>query len=290
MTTLQQYLRRCDLNIGNLLIQETLRIVFSIRLGGDSSQQPTTIRIWNLATATASTITEKDTPVMLQAGYADTPLGLLYEGQVRRGDTERHRLDRITTVAMGNADEQKSILFNRSYMQIALPTLIRDIVGTMGLTAHPSISIVPNETLAEWSYVGRCRDALNALLMPRGIRWYNQGGMILFGNDKGTPAAGAFTLSQASGLIGSPARTEDGMKAKMVLNADIELGQTITLQSIQLTGGYKVKTILHYGDTWDGEWATGVEAVGAPHSGTGLAAIRLWLAVHWASWCGRNYS
>ena len=53
------------------------------------------------------------------------------------------------------------------------------------------------------------------------------------------------------------------MKAKMVLNADIELGQSITLQSIQLTGGYKVKTILHQGDTWGGEWATGIEAVEA---------------------------
>ena len=133
----------------------------------------------------------------------------------------------------------------------------------MGLAVHPSISIVPSETLAEWSYIGRCRDALDSLLTPRGIRWYNQGGAVLFGNNAGTPSAGAFTLSQASGLIGSPARTEGGMKAKMVLNADIELGQTITLQSVQLTGEYKVKTVLHQGDTWDGEWATGIEAVTA---------------------------
>ena len=122
---------------------------------------------------------------------------------------------------------------------------------------------MPQETLGEWAYVGRCRDALDALLTPRGLRWYVLGGEVLFGNDTGTIAAGAFTLSLSSGLIGSPARTEDGMKAKMVLNADIELGQTITLQSIQLTGEYKVKTILHQGDTWDGEWATGIEAVEA---------------------------
>ena len=263
MTTLQQYLRRCDLNIGGLLIQETLRIVFSIRLGGDASQQPSTIRVYNLATATASTITEKGTPVMLQAGYADTSLGLLYEGQVRRGDTERHGLDRITTVAMGSADGEKATIFSRSYTQIALPTLIRDIVGTMGLTVHPSISVVPQETLPAWSFTHRCRDALDGLLTPRGIRWYVLEGKVLFGNNAGTPAAGSFTLSQSSGLIGSPARTEDGMKAKMVLNADIELGQTIALQSIQLTGQYTVKTILHQGDTRDGEWATGIEAVTA---------------------------
>ena len=200
-------------------------MVFAIRLGGDASTQPSTIRVYNLAMATASNIVEKDTPVRLQAGYADTPLGLLYEGQVRRGDTERHGLDRITTVALGSMDGEKATLFNRSYSKIALPVLIRDIVGTMGLTAHPSISIVPAETLAEWAYVGRCRDALDALLTPRGIRWYNQGGMVLFGNNGGTPGAGSFALSQASGLIGSPARTEDGMKALMVLNADIELGQ-----------------------------------------------------------------
>ena len=75
MTTLQQYLRRCDLNIGGLLIQETLRIVFSIKLGGDASQQPSTVRIYNLAMATASNLIEAGTPVSLQAGYADTPLG-----------------------------------------------------------------------------------------------------------------------------------------------------------------------------------------------------------------------
>ena len=75
------------------------------------------------------------------------------------------------------------------------------------------------------------------------------------------PQAGIFTLNQRSGLIGSPARTEDGMKAKMVLNADIELGGNIVLQSTLLTGVYKVKTMLHQGDTWGGEWATGIEAV-----------------------------
>ena len=119
--------------------------------------------------------------------------------------------------------------------------------------------------IAQWQSNGFANvdAALDALLAPRGIRWYVQGGEVLFGNDVGTPLAGNFTLSQASGLIGSPARTEDGMKAKMVLNADIELGQDITLQSIQLTGQYKVKTILHQGDTRDGEWATGIEAVNA---------------------------
>ena len=169
---------------------------------------------------------------MLQAGYADTPLGLLYEGQVRRGDTERHGLDRITTVAMGNMDGQKATIFNGSFHQIALRVLIRDIVGRMGLAVHPSISIVPSETLAEWSYIGRCRDALDSLLTPRRIRWYNQGGAVLFSvTTRALQQLACFHAeSQASGLIGSPARTEDGMKAKMVLNADIELGQTITLQ------------------------------------------------------------
>ena len=76
MTTLQQYLRRCDLNIGGLLIQETLRVVFSIRLGGDASQQPSTIRVYNLATPTASTITEKGIPVSLQGRLRRHPAGV----------------------------------------------------------------------------------------------------------------------------------------------------------------------------------------------------------------------
>ena len=107
-------------------------------------------------------------------------------------------------------------------------------------------------------------DALNALLTPRGIRWYPVGDQVFFGNNDGTPFAGDFMLSQSSGLISSPARTEDsGMKAKMVLNPDIELGQRIFLESRQLEGAYRVKTVLHQGDTWGGDWATEIEAVEA---------------------------
>ena len=262
MTMLRQYLRRLDLTIGERLIQETLRVQFNIRLGGDSAQQPSTIRIYNLAEDTASIMTVTDNAVSLSAGYADTLTGLIYEGQVRRGDTERHGLDRITTLALGNSDSQKATIFTRSYAHISLRDIIRDISGIMGLAVHPSISIVPQETLAEWSYIGRCRDALDALLTPRGIHWHTTSQSIMFGAAaSGTPNTGSFTLSQASGLIGSPARTEDGMKAKMVLNADIDVGQTIIMDSVYLTGGYTVKTVLHHGDTWEGEWATDVEAI-----------------------------
>ena len=145
---------------------------------------------------------------------------------------------------------------------MSLFQVVRDIVHTMGLTVHVSGTAVPSETLSEWSFSGRCRDALDALLTPRGVRWYPVGGNVLFGTNNGTPFAGDFLLSQASGLIGSPARTEDGgMKAKMVLNPEIELGQRIFLESRQLEGVFIVKTVLHQGDTWGGDWATEIEAV-----------------------------
>ena len=160
MTTLEQYLRRLELNIGGMVIQETLRVVFSIRLGGDSSTQPSTIRVYNLAESTAAAITRRDERVSLQAGYADVPLGLLYQGTVRRGDTERHGLERISTVALGNRDVETGTLFNRSYRNVALFDVVRDVVYTMGLTPHISRSLIPIETLAEWSFSGRCRDPL----------------------------------------------------------------------------------------------------------------------------------
>ena len=245
------------------MIQESLRVIFDIRWGGDPSQQSSTIKVYNLRTGTADTITEREAPVRLSAGYSDTPLGLLFSGEVRRGDTERHGLDRITTLALGVADAKKNAMFARAYRMVPLPTIIRDVAGTMGLAAHPSISLVPTDVLDTYSVADKCALVLDALLTPRKIRWWARDGLLVFGAADGTPGTGTITINQDTGLIGSPARTEDGMKALMVLAPAVEIGQKAVLESDLLSGEYTVKTILHHGDTWQGAWSTGIEGTSA---------------------------
>ena len=76
------------------------------------------------------------------------------------------------------------------------------------------------------------------------------------------PERGTFWLSHATGLIGTPSLTEDeGLRAKMALNRSIELSQLVEVSSEAVDGWFRVKTLVHRGDNWDGEFVTEIEGI-----------------------------
>ena len=92
VTTQTRFLRRAEVTVSRggsqvLKADESLRIVFNIRRDAAPETQPSIIALYNLAFETRQLIQEQDR-VRLSAGYANTELALVAEGDIRRIDHE----------------------------------------------------------------------------------------------------------------------------------------------------------------------------------------------------------
>ena len=277
--SMRQYLRQISVEIEDesrsLLIVEELRITFDLHIDDQSSSSPSTVKIWNLAKASASHIAEPGQIVRVKAGYGDiTNSAPIFDGEIRRVLHERTGVDRVTTIVLGRSDSATSgTLVSISLMEpVKLRDLVRRVVDAMGLRIE-SDNAVPEEELEEgFFYNGSAKSALKDLLEPHKVTAYAVGGVMHFTHRDNEPERGTFFLSHATGLIGTPSLTEDeGFRAKMALNGSIELGQLVEVGSEAVVGWFKIKTIVHRGDNWGGEFVTEIE--GAKPNASALAGV-----------------
>ena len=269
--SMRQYLRQISVEIEDadrsVLIIEELRITFDLHIDDQSSSSPSTVKIWNLAKASASHIAEPGQIVRVKAGYKAGYGDIrnaepIFDGKIRRGLHERTGVDRVTTIVLGRSDSATTgALVSISLVgPVRLSDLVRRVVDAMGLRIE-SDNAVPDEELEEgFFYNGSAKSALKDLLEPHKVTAYAVGGVMHFTHRDNEPERGTFFLSHATGLIGTPSLTEDeGLRAKMALNGSIELGQLVEVGSEAVDGWFSVKTIVHRGDNWGGEFVTEIE-------------------------------
>ena len=267
--SMRQYLRQISVEIEDesrsVFIIEELRITFDLRIDDQSSSSPSTVKIWNLAKASASHIAEAGRIVRVKAGYGDIRNAEpIFDGEIRRILHERTGVDRVTTIVLGRSDSVTSgtLVYISFEGPVGLRELVRRIVDAMGLRIE-SVQAVPDEEIEEWFfYNGPAKSALKNLLDPYKVTAYAAGGVMHFTHRDNKPERGTFFLSHATGLIGTPSVTEDeGLRAKMALNGSIELSQLVEVSSEAVDGWFSVKTLVHRGDNWGGEFVTEIEGI-----------------------------
>ena len=277
--SMRQYLRQISVEIEgadrSVLIIEELRITFDLQIDDQSSSSPSTVKIWNLAKASASRIAEPEQIVRVKAGYGDiTNSAPIFDGKIRRVLHERTGVDRVTTIVLGRSDSATSgaLVCISLAGPVGLRDLVRQVVDAMGLRIE-SVQAVPDEELEDgYTYSGSAKSALTDLLGPYKVTAYAVGGVMYFTHRDNEPERGTFFLSHATGLIGTPSLTEDeGLRAKMALNGSIELGQLVEVGSEAVDGWFSVKTLVHRGDNWGGDFVTEIE--GAKTDSPALAGV-----------------
>ena len=255
---------RLEAGANQELIIDKLRIAFQIHKDVEGNPSPSTISVYNLAETTFANIRDRWTRFRLFAGYGDSP-GLVVDGQSKHAEQVPQGVNRVTVITLGGAEREKVLSnFQGSYEgEVALRTILTDIVHSMMLDVGP-LDQVPRVMLRDFVWTGSARQALYKLCANFGLVWYEDDREIRFEairSEAGQPALGAFNLHKDAGMIGSPARTEKGAKAEMVLNTDLRLGHLVNISSILLTGTYRVIKLSHIGDSWSGKFATAFEGV-----------------------------
>ena len=180
--------------------------------------------------------------------------------------------DRVTSISVGgHIHTRTNSMFIKAYQSpISVRDIVRDIVQSMnGLNMGSLEAIHPGIKVPSWSFSGPSVQALDAILYAAreelGLslaRWYIDNDTVKFVSDN-TPLTNVehWIINEASGMIGTPTVTDDGMKVKVLLDPRLRLQDNVSVESslVEDRGFHQITTLEYSGDNRDGDFYTNLE-------------------------------
>lgn len=261
------------------------RVTFSIRRGDLQTPNSADLRIYNVADATANRVMKEFTRVVIQAGYEGN-FGLIFDGTIKQA--RRGRLDgKDSYIDVTAADGDEAYNFSTMALSLAAGVPPKDQVqeflkfmpGSIVRGYVPELST--NGPVRGRVYYGMVRDELNDFAQQTDCLWSIQDGKLTLIPQTAYIPGEPVLLSPATGLVGVPEQTQNGIQMRVLLNPSIKIGQLVKLDStinpfrfgldvgsqasssnLELSiktnadGLYYVMTADHTGDTRGNEWYT----------------------------------
>ena len=91
------------------------------------------------------------------------------------------------------------------------------------------------------------------------VRWFEDDGVIRFGDDQPQVDAPTITVSPQTGLVDIPEETDEGYEVTMFLNPFARVGGIIDLWSRDVNGMMRIVGLRHNFDNWEGSFTTWTE-------------------------------
>ena len=253
--------RQIVVQVAGLTITEP-RINLEVEREIDETQATGRIDVYNLAPQHEQRIYEREGPVVVSAGYPET-LATIFEGQAQKITRAREKLAFITRIKVGDQVRKAGRIggiFTRSYEgAVPIRQIATDIAESMGLPLGPLDNIPAGATFDNFYWSGAsASSAMTVLLRRVDCRWFESDGVIRI-NKTGTVQSDAppITVSPSTGLVGTPVATDEGAEVTLFLNPAVVLGCKMTIEdTLTLAGDYKVVSMRHTADNWEGNFQT----------------------------------
>lgn len=287
-----QYLRQISLKIGNdqtALDLSNLRIRFSVRRGDLKTPNSADIRVYNVSDQTAQRAQKEFERIVLQAGYAGN-FGVIFDGtikQVRRGRESQTDTYIDITAADGDSAYNFAVM-NTSlaagstpddHLEAALKSM-----ESRGITMGDSGALSANKLPRGKVMFGMTRDYLDTLGKTQDLSWsFQDGKLTLIPNTAYLPGE-AVVVNSATGMVGLPEQTQNGITVKMLLNPSVKVGRRLQINNASIQqmryglaigddpvtrkalvsvyldadGFYRSIVVNHSGDSRGNEWYTDV--------------------------------
>lgn len=266
---MKQFGRQWKLDLisdGETLSITQLRVAFSIDKTISEKPNPAQLQIWNLnRNHINQLLSQQFNKVALSVGYQR--LSQIYQGDITKAKILREGLDFILvlecadghhaytqsraaiTLNAGATDEQ--IL---AEVQKTMPTLEAGTQAVMNKRALPRGRVLNGDS----------REILNRIAKNNQANWSIQDGKLLFLPYDKVLNEDAVLLSQATGMIGMPEQTDDGLTLTCLLNPVLQIGGLVKVQSMMdyFNGEYKIVKLSHEGDGLAGDWQSKMTVVG----------------------------
>ncbi|MDD2056619.1 hypothetical protein NPS58_04050 [Pseudomonas putida] len=239
-----QYLRQISLKIGNdqdALDLSQLRISFAVRRGDLKTPNSADIRVYNVSENTANRAEKEFERIVLQAGYAGN-FGVIFDGtikQVRRGRESQTDTYIDITAADGDSAYNFAVVSASlaagstadDHLQAALQSM-----ASRGVTMGERPALAANKLPRGKVMFGMTRDYLDVLGKTQDLSWSIQDGKVtLIPNTAYLPGE-VVVVTSATGMIGLPEQTQNGITVRTLLNPGIRIGRRLQIDnaSIQL--------------------------------------------------------
>lgn len=292
-----QYMRRCNLVVageGQGLDLSGLRIVFKVSKKDAQTPNKALIVVYNLQADTAKRIRNEFTRVILQAGY-ESNYGVIFDGtikQVRLG--KENGTDSYLEISAGDGD----LAYNFAVVNttLAAGATQADQIGAVSRamqgkgTQGGFIDTLPAQRLPRGKVMyGMARNYLRQSCASSDASWSIQNGQLQVVRQKGLLPDQAVVLTSKTGLVGTPEQTNDGIKARCLLNPMLKIGARVQIDEsliqesrlpessknnaanqpapLDRDGVYKLLTIDYSGDTRGNDWYCDFVGIGLDVTG-----------------------
>lgn len=238
--SVRQYLRKASLIIGpdsgDAIDLSELRFAFSIRRGDTQTPNTADIRVYNLSDQTALQVDKEFTRIVVQAGY-DGNFGVIFDGtikQIRRG----RESPTDTYLDITAADGDSAYNFSTVAVSLAAGSKPDDHVNVIlqGMTEHGVsrgyIQPVESNGLPRGKVIfGMAKDELRKVAINTNTNWSIQDGKLQMVGINAYMPGEAVEINAATGMIGQPEATQNGIRVKTLLNPNIKIGGVIKLNN-----------------------------------------------------------
>lgn len=246
-----------------------LRISFQIEKTSESNANTSRITIFNLNKESRSFVEQENLDAFLSAGY--TPPGqeslveALFQGDLKKGKVENKLSgsDWQTTFEVG--DGERALVETKFNKGFAKGASLEKMIGEVSKSFDKPISTIKGikdkifkngVTLS-----GGAKDIMDQLTNEAGVEWSIQDDEIIVLPSKEDDGEESFLISRKTGLIGSPIKREKGIEFIAALNPKLRPGKRVRIESKFISGDFRIRKVLHDGDTHEGSWQTKVEAI-----------------------------
>lgn len=263
------------INAQNPLVQPAqIKIEFNISKSISSTANTADITIYNLAESSRNGIGKEFDAITLEAGYNPPGeagnLGIIFKGAVRDVEHRREGPNIKTIISCGDGDAAfRRATISKSYPAgTPVKTVIDDIAKEMeakglsrGELKYPD-ALNSKTFKRPYAACGSCTRELDTIGRGNGFYWSAQNETLEIIPADGFVGSVA-VISPETGMIGTPAITDTGIRVKALLNPEIRPNRRIQVKSQTLEmnsqdGMFRVSAVTFSGNNLDGEFAVDV--------------------------------
>lgn len=314
----KQFDRKCTLIVGgqNFVVANRVgaldlsafRIKFSVKRSDTATPNTADILVYNVDRGTALKIQKEFKTVVLQAGYPGNQ-GVIFSGNIKQVILGRESAtDTFVNLVCGDGDRAYNwAVVNESLAKGAKATdQVNSAVTAMtpkGVTLGNEGDLPAEKLPRGKTMFGNAREVLRNVAKTTDRSWSIQNGKVTFVKKTSYLPGDIVKITSATGMIGTPQQTTDGVNVKCLLNPNIQVSgrihidnETILQQKLNLDqiaaakgdvsqinfllprnlnadGTYYVLVLEHLGDTRGTEWYTSLTCLNIDVSSNPLNAV-----------------